>query len=91
MQKYLVEFLGTLLLTFTILATGSWLAIGGALSIAVLLGGAVSGGAFNPAVAIAYVASGKISSSDVVPYIVAQIAGALVAFELVKRMIKAKK
>ena len=65
--------------------------IGGALSIAVLLGGAVSGGAFNPAVAIAYVASGKISSSDVVPYIVAQIAGALVAFELVKRMIKAKK
>ena len=88
MNKYLVEFLGTLFLTFVILATGNWLAIGAALAVAALLGGAISGGAFNPAVAIAYVAAGKIPSSDVIPYIVAQVAGALAAFELLKLMSK---
>lgn len=88
MNKYLVEFLGTLFLTFVILATGNWLAIGAALAVAALLGGAISGGAFNPAVAIAYVAAGKIPSSDVIPYIVAQVAGALAAFELLKVMSK---
>jgi len=88
MNKYIVEFLGTLLLTFVILATGNWLAIGAALAVAALLGGPISGGAFNPAVAIAYLASGKISSSDVIPYIISEIAGALAAFELVKLMMK---
>jgi aquaporin Z len=84
MQKYLVEFLGTLFLTFVVLWTGNWLAIGAALAVAVILGGAISGGAFNPAVAIAMAAAKKINSSDIVPYIVAEIAGALAAFELVK-------
>ncbi len=84
MNKYLVEFLGTLFLMFVILATGNYLAIGAALAVAVLLGGAISGGAFNPAVSIAMMYSGKMSRSDLVPYIVAQVAGALVAVELVK-------
>ncbi len=84
MNKYIVEFLGTLFLMFVILATGNYLAIGAALAVAVLLGGAISGGAFNPAVAIALMYSGKLSRSDLIPYIVAQIAGALVAVELVK-------
>jgi len=91
MQKYLVEFLGTLFLTFIILATGNWLTIGAALAVACLLGGAISGGAFNPAVAIVYGASGKIAYNDVVPYIIAQIAGALVGLELVKRTMKMRK
>jgi len=52
MNNYIVEFLGTLFLVFVILATGNYLAIGAALAVAVLLGGAISGGAFNPAVAI---------------------------------------
>jgi aquaporin Z len=84
MNKYIVEFLGTLFLMFVILATGNYLAIGAALAVAVLLGGAISGGAFNPAVSIAMMYSGKMSRSDLVPYVVAQIAGALVAVELVK-------
>jgi hypothetical protein len=88
MNKYVVEFLGTLLLVFVILATGNWLAIGAALSVAVLLGGAISGGAFNPAVAIVLLAAGKIPSSDVIPYIVAEVAGGLAAFELAKILIK---
>jgi len=88
MNKYIVEFLGTLFLVFVILATGNWLAIGAALAVAVLLGGVVSGGAYNPAVAIALLAAGKIPSSDVIPYIVAEVAGALAAFELVKILMK---
>jgi aquaporin Z len=88
MNKYLVEFLGTLFLVFVILATGNYLAIGAALAIAVLLGGAISGGAFNPAVAIVLLVSGKISSKDIIPYVVAEIAGALAAFQLVKLVLK---
>ena len=87
MNKYLVEFLGTLFLMFIILTTKNYLAIGAALAVAVLLGGAISGGAFNPAVAIALMYTGKIPRSDLIPYIVAQVAGALVAVELVKVVI----
>jgi aquaporin Z len=88
MNKYVVEFLGTLFLVFVILATGNYLAIGAALAIAVLLGGAISGGAFNPAVAIVLLVSGKIPSKDIIPYIVAEIAGALAAFQLVRLVLK---
>jgi len=84
MNKYLVEFLGTALLVFVILATNNYLAIGAALAIGVYLGGNISGGAYNPAVAIALMASGKIPGAEVIPYIIAEIMGALVAFEMVK-------
>ena len=35
MNKYIVEFLGTMLLVFTIFATGNWAAIGSALAVGV--------------------------------------------------------
>lgn len=82
MNKYIVEFLGTLFLVFIIISTGNYLAIGAALAVVVMLGGAISGGAFNPAVAIAFMYSGKIPRKDLIPYIVAEIAGALLAVEL---------
>jgi aquaporin Z len=88
MQKYLVEFAGTMFLMFIILATGNWIAIGAALAICALLGGPISGGAYNPAVAIALMTSGKLSRSDVIPYIIAEIAGALAAVQLVKMVLK---
>jgi aquaporin Z len=84
MLKYLVEFLGTLFLVFVILKTGNFLAIGSALAVAVLLGGSISGGAFNPAVAITLYYTGKLSLSDLMPYIAAQILGALVGIHLFK-------
>ena len=84
MNKYLVEFLGTMFVTYVFLATGNWLAIGAALGIAVLLGGAISGGAFNPAVTVALMSAGKLSRNDVMPYIIAQVAGAVAAVHLVK-------
>ena len=87
MNKYLVEFLGTMFLMFTILATGKWIAIGAALAIAVLLGGPISGGAFNPAVAISLYASGKLQKSDVLPYVIAEILGALAAFHVYKNYV----
>lgn len=82
MNKYIVEFLGTLFLVFVIISTKNYLAIGAALAIAVMIGGSISGGAFNPAVAIAFMYSGKIPRTDLIPYIVAQVAGALLAVEL---------
>lgn len=87
MNKYFVEFLGTMFLVYVIFATGNWLAIGAALGIAVMLGGAISGGAFNPAVAISLYASGKLPKSDVLPYVIAEILGALAAFYAYKRFV----
>ena len=87
MNKYLVEFLGTMFLVFVIFATGNWAAIGCALAIAALVGGPISGGAFNPAVAIALFSAGKLSKADLIPYIVVQILGALAAYFLYKRFV----
>jgi aquaporin Z len=84
MQKYFVEFLGTLFLVFIILATGNWMAIGSALAIAALLGGPISGGSYNPAVTIALMSAGKLPSAEVIPYFIAEIAGALTAVQLAK-------
>jgi aquaporin Z len=80
MNKYLVEFLGTMFLMFVIFSTGNWVAIGSALAIVVLLGGPISGGAFNPAVAISLYSAGKLAKSDLIPYIIIEILGGLAAF-----------
>jgi aquaporin Z len=87
MNKYLVEFLGTMFLMFVIFATGNWMAIGLALGIAVLLGGKISGGAFNPAVAISLYAAGKLSKNDVLPYIIVEILGGLSAFYVYEKFV----
>ena len=86
MNKYVVEFLGTLFFLYVILATGQALAIGLALTVAIMVGGKVSGGNFNPAVSIMMAAAGKLSMKDLLPYIVAQVAGGLAALELYKRV-----
>lgn len=86
MNKYLVEFVGTLFFLYVILATGNAIAIGIALAIAIMLGSKISGGFFNPAVTVMMAAAGKLATKDVVPYIVAQVAGGLAALELFKRV-----
>ena len=86
MNKYVVEFLGTLFFLYVILATGNPLAIGLALSIAAMVGGPISGGNYNPAVSVMMVAAGKLPKSDLLPYIVAQVAGGLAALELYKKI-----
>jgi aquaporin Z len=85
MQKYLAEFLGTLFFVYVTLATGNPLAIGAALALVILLTSRISGGHINPAVSMVMASSGKISSSEVMPYIIAQILGGLVALEIFKK------
>jgi aquaporin Z len=87
-HKYLVEFLGTMFLSFIIFATGNYLAIGAALAVIALIGGPVSGGSYNPAITLALYNSGKLMKSDIVPYIIVEILGALAGFEAYKRVIK---
>ena len=86
MNKYVAEFLGTLFFLYVILATGDGIPIGLALTAAILVLGKFSGGNFNPAVSVMMAAAGKLPASDLLPYIVAQVAGGLVALELYKRV-----
>jgi aquaporin Z len=85
MKKYLVEFIGTFFLVFTVgMAVRSGaalapLAIGAALMVMVFAGGHVSGGHYNPAVTLAVFLRGKCDKSDVIPYLVAQFAAGVVA------------
>jgi aquaporin Z len=84
-NKYLVEFLGTLLLIYVVLATGNPLAIGAATALIKLIAGPVSGGHLNPAISVAMASAGKIEVTELLPYIIAQVLGGLVALELYKR------
>ena len=86
MNKYLVEFLGTIFFLYVIIATGDALAIGAALAVVILLGGSISGGHFNPAVSIMMTAAGKLPKSELLPYIIAQVLGGIVALELFRRV-----
>ncbi|HVW21383.1 MAG TPA: aquaporin [Opitutaceae bacterium] len=87
MKKYLVEFIGTFFLVFTVgctvIAPGAGafapIAIGAALMVMVFAGGHVSGAHFNPAVTLAVAIRGRCPKSDIAPYWIAQIAAALVA------------
>ena len=85
MKKYLVEFIGTFFLVFTVgMAVRSGaalapLAIGAALMVMIFAGGHVSGGHFNPAVTLAVFIRGKCDLKDVVPYWLAQLAAGLLA------------
>src|SRR5437868_14525498 len=89
MNKYLTELIGTffLVLTIGLAVLGGTpmapLAIGASLMVMVYMGGHVSGGHYNPAVTLAVVLRGKLHARDVVPYMVAQILGALSAAAVV--------
>ena len=85
-QKLLAEFLGTMFFLYVILASGNPLAIGLALVVAIMVGGKISGGNFNPAVSVMMTAAGKLKKDDLLPYIVAQVAGGLAALELHKKL-----
>lgn len=87
MNKYIVEFLGTFLLSVVVFSTSNYLAHGAALAIAVMLGGAISGGIFNPAIATGMMVANRITRTDYILYIIVEILGALAGFVLVKKML----
>ena len=86
MNKLLAEFLGTLVFFYIALIAQSPIPIGIALIIAIMVFGPISGANFNPAFTIMMVAKGAQPASELMPYIVAQIAGGLAALELYKRV-----
>ena len=92
MRKYVVEFIGTFFLVFTIgmcalepHSAGNLapVAIGAALMVMIYAGGHISGGHFNPAVTLGVFLRGKFPSSDLAFYIASQVLGAIVAALLV--------
>lgn len=73
----LAEFLGTFLLTLSVLASGgnAWV-IGGTLALVVLLVGNMSGAYVNPAVSFAMFIKGALSTQEFISYAVVQVLGA---------------
>jgi len=97
MNKYIAELIGTFFLVLTIGCTGigagagviAPLAIGGALMAIVFAGGHISGGHYNPAVTFGVLIRGKLNGADVVPYWMAQLAGAAIAALVVSKILRA--
>ncbi|MGO1073887.1 aquaporin Z [Inquilinus sp. CA228] len=90
LKRVLAEALGTFWLVLggcgTAVLAGSHVGFGGvaaAFGLTVLTGayalGRISGGHFNPAVTVGLWAAGKTSTADLVPYVVAQVIGAIIA------------
>jgi aquaporin Z len=96
MKKYIVEFIGTFFLVFTVgMAVRSGaalapLAIGSVLMVMIFAGGHISGGHFNPAVTLAVTIRGKCEKRDFAPYWIAQFAAATVAALLVTSIFNGK-
>lgn len=78
MKKYIVEFIGTFFLVFTVglavrqNAPLAPIAIGSVLMVMIFAGGHISGGHFNPAVTLAAFLRGRCDRKDVLPYWLAQ-------------------
>src|SRR6186997_1949844 len=91
MNKYITEFIGTFFLVLTIgcsvVIGGAGviapLAIGSILMVMIYAGGHISGGHYNPAVTLGVFLRGKCPAGDVIPYMAAQVMGAVAAALLV--------
>ena len=92
MNKYVAEFIGTFFLVLTVGCTvigngaGAFapLAIGSALMVMIFAGGHISGGHFDPVVTLGVWLRGKCEANDVLPYMISQIMGAVLAAFAVK-------
>jgi len=95
MKRYLTEFIGTFFLVLTICLVSDVkspgevgvrtysLAVAAILMAMVYMGGHISGGHYNPSVSLAVLLRGKLKPLDFVPYLIAQLGGALAAAYLV--------
>ena len=85
MGRYVTELVGTFFLVFTIGLTAmsgtpmAPIAIGSVLMAMVYMGGHISGAHYNPAVSVAILIRGKMEIRDLVPYVLSQISGAILA------------
>jgi aquaporin Z len=78
MRRYVVEAIGTFFLVAAAIGGGG-LAAGFMLMAMIFAGGHISGGHFNPAVSVAVFVRGRLSTADLLPYVGAQLLGALAA------------
>jgi aquaporin Z len=91
MPRYVQEMIGTFFLVLTIgctgIAVGSGvippLAIGSALMVMIYAGGHISGAHYNPAVTLGVFMRGRCAAADVIPYMAAQVLGAIGAAAVV--------
>ena len=87
LRKYLVEFIGTFFLVFTVLSVVFYsnpavlgpIAIGFVLMVCVYAGGHISGGHYNPAVSFAAALKGALEWKQLIPYWVFQFLGGAAA------------
>ncbi len=85
MSRYVTELVGTffLVLTFGLTVINGTpmapIAIGSVLLAMVYMGGHISGAHYNPAVSVAILIRGKMKVRDLIPYVLAQISGAILA------------
>ena len=86
MERYLIEFIGSLFFIYIVLATKNPWAIGAALAMSTYILRDEMKHMFNPVVTIVMAASGKLLPNEVAPYIISQIAGGLAALEVYKRV-----
>lgn len=93
LPRLIAEVFGTFVLVFGLIGTalfagsavgnlGVALALGLAVMVAAYAVGGISGGHFNPAVTVGVAAAGRMLWRDVLPYIVAQIVGGVIASSL---------
>jgi aquaporin Z len=88
-RRYAAEFLGTFMLTFAVLVSASGglssvtpIIAGFTLMMIVYLLGGISGAHVNPAITLAQLSIRGITLADAVPYIAAQLLGAVAALAL---------
>src|SRR6266481_3031841 len=91
LRKWIVEFIGTFFLVYVVGCVSLQehvllgpLAIGASLMVMIFAGGHISGGHYNPAVTLGVWIRGRCDTKDVVPYMVSQIIGAVLAAVIVK-------
>ena len=85
MSRYVTELVGTFFLVLTMGLTVmngtpmEPIAIGSVLMAMVYMGAHTSGAHYNPAVSVAILIRGKMKARDLIPYVLAQISGAILA------------
>lgn len=86
MKRYIVEFVGTFFLVFTIAIAGQPLAIGFMLAALIFIGGPISDGHYNPAITLTDWLHGKIKLQVGIGYIIAQLLGGFAAAGLFNKL-----
>ena len=98
MKKFIAEVIGTFVFLGVIIVSvagksltvadkaETWIKVGLALSIAILLVGGISGANLNPCVSIMFYLHKDLTFEELMIYILAQVIGAVLAFTMYKIM-----